>query len=62
MTLEEFINEKLCPTGKVTVWDETVISTALDLGDMDKLSDQIMTMCKRVGVPVPTNLILPEPK
>ena len=29
MTLEDFINEKLCPTGKVTVWDETIIRTAL---------------------------------
>ena len=36
MTLEDFINEKLCPTGKVTAWDETVIRTALALGDMDK--------------------------
>lgn len=59
MTLEDFINEKLCPTGTVTAWDETVIRTALALGDMDKLSDQLIIMCKRVGVSVPTDLVLP---
>lgn len=59
MTLEEFINDKLCPTGTVTVWDETVIRTALELGDMDKLSGQLIIMCKRAGVPVPTDLVLP---
>ena len=62
MTLEDFINEKLCPTGTVTVWDETIIRTALELGDMDKLSDQLIIMCKRAGVPVPTDLTLPEAK
>lgn len=59
MTLEDFINEKLCPTGKVTVWDETIIRTALELGDMDKLSDQLISMCRRAGVPMPTDLVLP---
>ncbi|MBQ4280376.1 hypothetical protein [Alistipes senegalensis] len=59
MTLEDFINEKLCPTGKVTAWDETVIRTALALGDMDKLSDQLISMCQRAGVPVPVDLSLP---
>lgn len=62
MTLEEFINEKLCPTGKVTTWDEAVIRAALDLGDMDKLFDQVITMSKRVGVLVPTDLTLTEQK
>lgn len=62
MTLEEFINEKLCPTGKVTAWDETVLRTALELGDMDKLFDQLIIMCKRAGVLVPTDLTLPEAK
>ena len=62
MTLEEFINDKLCPTGTVTVWDETIIRTALELGDMDKLSDQLIIMCKRAGVPVPTDLTLPGAK
>lgn len=62
MTLEEFINDKLCPTGTVTVWDETIIRTALELGDMDKLSDQLIIMCKRAGVPVPTDLTLPGVK
>lgn len=56
MTLEEFINEKLCPTGTVTAWDETVIRTALALGDMDKLSDRIAAMCRRAGVPIPVDL------
>lgn len=41
MTLEDFINEKLCPTGTVTVWDETLIRPALRLDDMDKLSASI---------------------
>lgn len=59
MTLETFINEKLCPTGTVTAWDETVIRMALTLGDMDKLSDQLIIMCKRAGVSVPTDLVLP---
>ena len=49
MTLEDFNNEKLCPTGKVTAWDETVIRTALALGDMDKLSDQLILMCRRAA-------------
>jgi len=59
MTLEDFINEKLCPTGKFTAWDETVIRLALTLGDMEKLSNQIVSVCRRAGVPVPTDLTLP---
>lgn len=59
MTLEDFINEKLCPTGKVTVWDEIVIRMALDLGDMDTLACRIIDLCERAGVPMPTNLVLP---
>lgn len=59
MTLEDFINEKLCPTGAVTAWDEVVIRTVLELGDMDKLSDRLIVMCRRAGVPVPTDLVLP---
>lgn len=62
MTLEEFINDKLCPTGTVTAWDETVLRTALELGDMDRLSDQLIIMCRRAGVPVPTDLTLPGAK
>lgn len=62
MTLEDFINEKLCPTGTVTAWDETMIRTALCLGDMDRLSDQLVAMCRRAGVPVPTDLTLPGTK
>ena len=60
VALEDFINEKLCPTGKVTAWDETVIRTALALGDMDKLSDQLILMCRRAGVSVPVDLSLPS--
>lgn len=59
MTLEAFINEKLCSTGTVTTWDETIIRTALALGDMEKLSDQIAAMCRRAGVSMPTDLVLP---
>lgn len=59
MTIENFINEKLCPTGKVTVWDETVIRMALDLGDMDTLVCRIIDLCKRTGIPIPTDLTLP---
>lgn len=43
----------------MTTWDETVIRTALALGDMDKLSGQIAAMCRRAGVPVPVDLVLP---
>lgn len=60
MKLEEFINEILCPTGTVTAWDETVICMAIRLGDMDKLTDQLAIMCKRAGVPIPTDLTLPD--
>lgn len=42
----------------MTAWDETVIRTALALGDMDKLSGQIAAMCRRAGVPVPVDLVL----
>lgn len=59
MTLEDFINEKLCPTGKVTVWDETVIRAALALGDMGKLTNQIADICRRANVAIPTDLTLP---
>ena len=34
MTVEAFINEKLCPAGVVTVWEETLIATAYQLGDL----------------------------
>lgn len=43
----------------MTAWDETVIRTALALGDMDKLSGQIAAMCRRAGVPIPVDLVLP---
>lgn len=59
VALEDFINEKLCPTGKVTAWDETVIRMALDLKDMDTLTCRIIDLCKRAGVQVPARLTLP---
>lgn len=62
MIFEDFINEKPCPTGTVTVWDRTVIRMALKLGDRRKLSDRLVVMCRQAGVPVPTDLTLPEVK
>lgn len=60
VALEDFINEKLCPTGKVTAWDETVIRMALDLKDMDTLACRIIDLCERAGVQVPARLTLPD--
>lgn len=62
MILEDFINEKLYPTGTVTAWDETVIRMDIKLGDRGKLSHRLVVMCRRAGVPVPTDLTLPEVK
>ena len=51
--------KKFRPTGKFTAWDETMIRLALTLGDMEKLSNQIVSDGRRAGVPVPTDLALP---
>ena len=60
MTLEEFINEKLCPAGVVTAWDETLIATALLLGDMDTLTNKVAELATKAGVDVPAGLTLEE--
>jgi len=59
VALEDFISEKLCPTGKVMAWDETVIRMALDLKDMDTLACRIIALCERAGVQIPACLTLP---
>ncbi len=60
MTLEEFINEKLCPAGVVTAWDRTVIVSALRLGDVDKLTDKLAELTVKAGVEIPADLIILE--
>ena len=58
MTLEDFINEKLCPTGKVTAWDETVIRTALALLiDRDALCANITPGAQQsANAPIPPGI------
>jgi len=58
MTLEEFINERLCPTGALTAWDETVIATACRLGDAETLTAKIAELANRAGVEVPADLTI----
>jgi hypothetical protein len=56
MTIEEFINQKLCPAGVVTQWDGTLISTALLLGDMDRVRSKVAELAAKAGVEVPVGL------
>ncbi len=56
MTLEEFINEKLCPAGVVTAWDETVIATAIRLGDIETLTSKLAELAGKAGVLIPDDL------
>jgi hypothetical protein len=58
MTLEEFIHEKLCPAGVVTRWDETVIFTALKIGDAETLTSRLAELIVKAGVEVPADLTL----
>ncbi|MDR2882911.1 MAG: hypothetical protein LBU98_03950 [Alistipes sp.] len=58
MTLEEFINDKLCPAGVVTAWDETVIATACRLGDTKTLAAKVTELATKAGVEVPADLTL----
>lgn len=58
MTVEQFINEKLCPAGVVTVWEETLITTAYRLGDLNKLLETIYDLCQKANVEMPTDLTL----
>jgi hypothetical protein len=58
MTLEEFINEHLCPSGVVTAWDETVIATAYRLGDTKTLAAKVAELALKAGVEVPADLTL----
>jgi hypothetical protein len=56
MTLEEFINDKLCPAGVVTAWDEDVIATAYRLGDTKTLVAKVAELATKAGVEVPADL------
>lgn len=56
MTIEEFINEKLCPAGVVTAWDENVIKTAYRLGDMEMLTKNLAELAIKAGVEMPSDL------
>lgn len=56
MTLEEFINERLCPAGVVTEWDETVIVTACKVGDTKTLVDKVAELANKAGVEIPADL------
>lgn len=56
MTLEEFINEKLCPAGVVTAWDELVIVTAIRLGDLETLTSKLAELAGKAGVLIPDGL------
>lgn len=58
MTVEQFINEKLCPTGVVTVWEETLIATAYQLGDLNKMLETIYDLCQKANVEMPIDLTL----
>lgn len=58
MTIEEFVNEKLCPAGVVTEWDGTLLSTAFLLGDVDTLTDKVAELADKAGVEVPADLTL----
>lgn len=58
MILEEFLNKKICPTGVMTAWDETVLTTAYRLGDTDTLTSKTTELCAKAGIEAPTNLIL----
>lgn len=58
MTVETFISEKLCPAGVVTVWEETLIATAYQLGDLNKMLETIYDLCEKANVEMPTNLTL----
>ena len=58
MTLEEFINEKLCPAGVVTAWDETVIVTACKAGDIETLTSKLAELASKAGVLIPDGLTL----
>jgi hypothetical protein len=58
MTVIEFVNEKLCPAGVVTGWDEAIISTAFLLGDTTTLANKVAELANRAGVEVPVDLTL----
>ncbi|WP_418420185.1 hypothetical protein [Alistipes indistinctus] len=58
MTVEEFINKELCPRGVVTVWEETLITTAYQLGDLPKILETLYDLCEKAGIEMPMNLTL----
>ncbi len=58
MTIEEFINEKLCPAGVVTAWDDIIINTAFLLDDMETITSKLAELAAKAGVKVPSDLTL----
>lgn len=58
MSVEEFVNKKLCPAGVVTIWEETLMTTAYQLGDLNKILETIHDLCEKANVEMPTNLTL----
>ncbi len=58
MTLEEFINEQLCPAGVITRWDAEVIAAAHRLGDIETLTSKVAELSSKAGVLIPAGLTL----
>jgi hypothetical protein len=58
MTVIEFVNEKLCPAGVVSEWDETVITTAIRLGYVEMLASKLVELADKAGMEVPVDLTL----
>ena len=58
MTIEAFINEKLCPAGVVTEWDGTLLSTAFLLGDVDTLATKVAELAGKAKIEIPADLTL----
>ena len=55
VALEDFISEKLCPTGKVMAGDENGIRMSLDRKVMDTPACRIIDLCERASVQVPVH-------
>lgn len=58
MSVEEFVNKELCPAGVVTIWEETLMATAYQLGDLPRLLETIYDLCEKANVEMPENLTL----
>lgn len=58
MSVEEFVNKKLSPAGVVTIWEETLMTTAYQLSDLPKLLETIFDLCEKANMEMPENLTL----